>query len=104
MEIPPEDRERFGKLGVEHVRQIMNGEGFPHHPHNMFARAWLAEKDKEAKERDEARQAKGMELAQSTVKITWFTFYVAIGGLALSVVLSIIAIVISTLAWLYPRS
>jgi hypothetical protein len=99
MEIPPEDRERFDKMGIERVRQIMNGEGFPHHPHNMFARAWLAEKDKEDKEKGEAHQAKEMALAQSTGQATWRTFYVAIGAL----VLSIIAIIISVLTWLYPR-
>jgi hypothetical protein len=67
-------------------------------PLGNSAAAWLAEIDEAQRVKDEALQPERTWLSESTVKATSLTFYVAIGAL----VLSIIAIGISVLNWLYP--
>jgi CHASE3 domain sensor protein len=98
MAISPELRKRLEEVGEAQVRLVLNGEGFAPSLHDA-AREWLAELDDAQRVRNEANLAKEAQRLKSTVKATWITVYVAVGAL----VLSIIAIIISVLIWLYPR-
>jgi CHASE3 domain sensor protein len=98
MAISPELRKRLEELGEAHVRLVFNTTDFAPSLHDS-AREWLAELDEAQRALKEAQQAKKTQRLESPVKATWITVYVAVGAL----VLSIIAIIISVLTWLYPR-
>lgn len=91
MAISPELRKRLEDLGEAQVRLVLNEEEFAPSLHDAV-REWLAELT-------EAHQAREAHRSESTVKFTWITVYLAVGALALSV----IAIIISVLSWVYPR-
>lgn len=91
MAISPELRKRLEDLGEAQVRLVLNEEEFAPSLHDAV-REWLAELT-------EAHQAKEAHRSESTVKATWITVYLAVGALGLSV----IAIIISVLSWVYPR-
>ena len=97
MAISPEQREWLKKMGPAKVRPYCSrGVCPPTWPgdHDSFAAAaveWLGEVDEAQRKVDEALQAKGMALAENTLKVAWFAVYAALG-----------AIVVGILAWIFP--
>jgi hypothetical protein len=91
MAISPEDRKRLEDMGEARVRLEFNTNAFGKSALQIFAGEWLAELDETARKRTEALQAKGMALAENTLKVAW----IAAGA-------AILAVLIGLVAWLFP--
>jgi hypothetical protein len=87
---------QFEKLGEGHIRDLApQWQG----PTQKLAYKWLEQKAQESKRRNEAAQAE----QNRTARIAKNAAIVAAIAATIAVPLAIIAIIISTFAWIYPR-
>jgi len=70
MPISEEDRARLEKLGEARVRLQIKGVGFSL-PFQISALEWLAERDDEARKRNEYSQSEQIDIARSAKDAAW---------------------------------
>jgi hypothetical protein len=87
----------FESAGVEYVRLVATTGGFP--THQALALAWIAEKEREAREQQLTFQAAQVKVADRTLSASRTAANAAIAAVIISVVTALVAL----LAWLYPR-
>ena len=98
MDDDSEQLARFEEMGEETVRLHVQTFGFAITNHRLAIK-WLAQKDQESKRRNEAAHLE-QNLTARTAKNGAIVAAIAA---TITIPLAIIAIVISTLAWIYPH-
>jgi hypothetical protein len=85
MAISSEDRKYFEEMGELYVRRAMQmTDRFPF-PFENSALEWLAERDEAQRPMREARQAKVAEQSESKIRAAWITALMAIGAIAVTI-------------------
>jgi hypothetical protein len=90
-------RAHFERAGLEHVRLLATTARFPNH--QALALAWIAEKEREAREQQQAFQATQEKVAASTLRMSRVAAYAGIAAVVISAITGVVAL----LSWLYPR-
>src|ERR1700722_14030085 len=98
MPISKEDRQRLEQMGEALVRLKARPPGF-NHPLQTSALEWLGELDEAERTRNEASQASQIRTALSANRAAWIAAKAAIVAAAIA----IIGIIVTVLAWLFPR-
>ena len=90
-----EMRAHFERAGLEHVRLVATT-GFP--SHQALALAWIAEKERKAREEQQTFQTTQAQVATSTLRWSRVAAYAGIAAVVISAITGLVAL----LSWRYP--